>query len=150
MVAAEGLVFVCGRDWTLYAFDAKTGEEKWTWNGGNTEKSLGNILVRDGKVFVSKGTSCYCLDRGSGKELWNSGGKSTRTYLTEENGILYCASGPALWALDAATGKERWMFKTGSMATAPPALTKDTVFSTTFDGWLYAVAIEPEPEEPKK
>ena len=92
----DGLVYTMGNDGTkenkekardiVYCLDAKTGEEKWTFDyacpleprqhpGGPSSTPT----VHEGKVYtISKFGHIYCLDANTGKKIWEASGEQYR------------------------------------------------------------------------
>jgi hypothetical protein len=85
---AYGQLYSCGYAGTLYDYDIKTGELKWTYNATDIgyESPYGNYplsisAIADGKVYLHstehsptiplwRGAYIRCLDATSGTELW--------------------------------------------------------------------------------
>ncbi|MBN9383717.1 MAG: PQQ-binding-like beta-propeller repeat protein [Chitinophagaceae bacterium] len=67
----------------LYCLDAATGEEKWKWDNGKTNRlySPGNTVpaVAEGKVFlVAPDRYMTAIDLASGKTLWRDNSRHVR------------------------------------------------------------------------
>ncbi|MYL15567.1 PQQ-binding-like beta-propeller repeat protein [Halorubrum terrestre] len=73
-VPAESLVLVpeaSDRGATLRAFDAATGERRWSVP--LADRIVGAPAVRGDEVFVASESALYCLDIAGGGEVWNRG-----------------------------------------------------------------------------
>ncbi|MBI4564527.1 MAG: PQQ-binding-like beta-propeller repeat protein [Planctomycetes bacterium] len=74
---AEGLVVVGSNAGTLYAFDAATGKEKWTYKvGENIQGSANRVDLTDGKkgvIAISQTDGVlHCVDLQTGKFVWKT------------------------------------------------------------------------------
>jgi len=66
---ADGTVFIGCRDANVYALDAVTGEEEWTFQTGDRVPS--SPAVADDTVFIgSHDNNVYALDAVSGERQW--------------------------------------------------------------------------------
>ncbi|WP_075619147.1 carboxypeptidase regulatory-like domain-containing protein [Paenisporosarcina indica] len=94
---------------TLYAFDAKTGEQKWNATGiGDTQ--AGSPIVYEEIVIIGSATLpvLRAFDRTTGKELWNnrSVGMSLNNGSVSANGLLfYAGTNGSLSVIDVYTGE---------------------------------------------
>jgi outer membrane protein assembly factor BamB len=114
---ADGMVFAATEGGDLDAFDAETGELRWSVRVGT---GLGpGVAVADGRVYASFGrfdVRLTAIEAATGSTLW------TVPYLvgfteaspTAANGVVYMAGAPegiydsGLYALDAVTGEQLW------------------------------------------
>ncbi|UCE49606.1 MAG: PQQ-binding-like beta-propeller repeat protein, partial [Phycisphaerales bacterium] len=130
-VVSGGLVFLGNSgDCTVYALDAKTGREKWTFITDGPVRFA--PAVWQGRLFVvSDDGYLYCLDVRDGELLWKKrGGPNAETVLGNDrlisrwparggpvvkDGVVYFGAGlwPSegiyLYALDASTGRTLWV-----------------------------------------
>jgi len=115
---AEGpTVYVGADDGTLYAVDAATGEQEWTFTEPQS-RVRSSPTVMDGTVYVGSGDgTLYAVDAATGDQEWVSN-ISISTYIisspTVVDGTVYVGSGTfdggTLHAVDAATGDREWAF----------------------------------------
>ncbi len=92
-VIGYGNLYAWSINGEVYCYDVQTGEQKWSWNAGQSGVdspygvwplgtwSMQHILA-DGKLYVRaghdytppvfKGAKLYCIDATTGEELWNS------------------------------------------------------------------------------
>lgn len=127
--AAGGMVFVAGRDGTVRAINAGTGEIRWTaYTGGPIHYPP---TLWNGRALVGSGDGwVYCFEAATGRRLWRFRaapadrvipvyGALSSTWpvasgVLVEDGVAYAAAGIAnhdgthVFALDAQTGKVRW------------------------------------------
>jgi len=128
-VAAGGLVFVAGSDGVVRAFDAASGQTKWTaYTGG---ASLYPPTIAAGRALVGSGDGwVYAFEAATGKRLWRFRAAPAERRISiygslmstwpavcgaaVEGGVAYVAAGinnfdgTHVFALDAATGKIKW------------------------------------------
>ncbi|MFI6639428.1 PQQ-binding-like beta-propeller repeat protein [Streptomyces sp. NPDC050504] len=132
-VIHDGTVYLW-RDARLWALDARTGADRWSYPIGDAA-SCGGVPVRvtpaeDGYVYVAAGTRVLAIDIGSGHVRWHF----------EAPAVFLCpptfVPGPAVtgggvyiadylgtvYALDAANGKDRWRIATESRQSVEPVL----------------------------
>lgn len=140
-VIADGILYVGAFNQRLYAIDAETGTERWSFDAGGT---VHGPAVVDGVVYVVTGANdLIAVDAASGMERWRvdlkagnvrlptvvdgtvylSSGDMASNIPAVANGTVYTGGGPSssdgraggsvLYAIDATTGQERWRFPTG-------------------------------------
>ena len=106
-------VFVGSGDHSIYAVDAVSGEERWSFEtGGRVESSP---FVAHGSVYVgSDDGHLYALDADSGVERWRfeTGGKVRSSAAVIEDVVYFGSSDGAVYSLDAGSGRQRWLFQT--------------------------------------
>jgi polyvinyl alcohol dehydrogenase (cytochrome) len=71
---ARGIVYLAGKDGTVYALDASTGHKKWSQQAGYSvvDFGLGPIAVADGFVYgCTEAGEVYALDGASGNKQWS-------------------------------------------------------------------------------
>lgn len=94
---------------SLYAFDAKTGAEKWKASGiGDTQ--AGSPIVYEDIVIIGSATLpiLRAFDRTTGKELWNnrSVGTTLNSGTVSANGLLfYAGTNGSVSVIDVYTGE---------------------------------------------
>ena len=98
----DGTIIFGGMDRTVYALDAKTGEERWKFNTrGRIE---GGAVIIGNKVYVpSNDSTLYVLDFESGEKIESielSGRLSSSPFITADRiliatdeGVLTCLQG---------------------------------------------------------
>lgn len=91
---ANGVVYVGSDDGNVYALNATTGAELWSFDTGGTVSSP---AVADGTVYVGSGNGeVYALDAATGGELWS--------YDTSSGACKAGASSPAVARRDGLRG----------------------------------------------
>lgn len=144
-LVANGLVYV--GDWRgkVYALDAATGEERWSFQTGGKVK--GSVALSGGRVFVgSYDHRVYALDARTGALVWRAsaqdrlGGRGTfystpavaygRVYIGSTDGKLY--------SFGATSGKLRWSHSTGGYVYASPAVWEQRVYVGSYSGRFFA------------
>jgi len=143
-VVSDGrtLYFGSSADCKVYALDAATGRERWTFFTGAPVR-FAPALSKDRLFAVSDDGFLYCLSARDGQLLWKKrGGPSNRMVLGNERMIskwparggpvvvgdtvyfgagIWPSDGIFIHALDAATGRTVWVNDTaGAIPTAQP------------------------------
>jgi outer membrane protein assembly factor BamB len=130
----QGVVYMASRSGELYAFDAKTGSQRWRVSAG--QKLTGGIGAGNGLVLAGTGKGDLLAFDTSGKPLWTSvlAGEITAPATIEGNLVVARTSDGRLFGLDAADGKRKWVYQR-----ATPALTLRTPASVVaYRGGLFA------------
>ncbi|MDB4908808.1 MAG: Pyrrolo-quinoline quinone [Gemmatimonadetes bacterium] len=162
---AEGLVVLANRAGVIEAFDARDGHVAWTHRTGATlpfpwGHETGDIyhsspVVVGHRVYIGAGDGAlYALDLHTGATIWKSMTEGrVRSSPAVANGAVYVGSADGyLYAFDATTGARRWRFATTGVTLeskkfgfdrrtvqASPAVSGNSVFVGSRDGFLYAV-----------
>jgi outer membrane protein assembly factor BamB len=130
-------VYVGALDGTLYAVDAASGEQTWSFSepAGPVDSSP---TVVDGTVYVgSDDGTLYAVDAASGEQTWTFGGPSDAvdSSPTIVDGTVYVGSDDGtLYAVDAESGDQEWMF------TEPPEEVNSS--PTVKDGTVYVGGVD--------
>lgn len=146
-------VFVGSGDGTVYALDAATGRERWTFKTGGRVRS--SPAVVDGVVYIgSFDGHLYALDAATGRERWkyvtngvslvsaNFGydRRSIQSSPVVVGGVVYIGSRDGhLYALGARDGKLRWSYAhdATSWAISSPAVRDSVVYEGSSDGHFF-------------
>ncbi|WP_235907967.1 outer membrane protein assembly factor BamB family protein [Halosegnis longus] len=133
---------------TVYALDAASGTERWTFQTANDPVSgvSSSPAVVDGTVYVgSDDAHVYALDARSGTEQWsfqtaNAPSSVVRSSPAVVDGTVYIGSRDThVYALDARSGTEQWSFQTDGWVRSSPAVVDDTVYVGSDDTRVYAL-----------
>ncbi|QLG49667.1 PQQ-binding-like beta-propeller repeat protein [Natrinema halophilum] len=125
----------------LYAFDAETGEERWSMDEANY--SFNDFSYHydsrsqstGGKVFVTKigenydtneDDSLLAIDAATGEQVWESPHEFHFLYLFHD-GTIYFGREGTLHALNATTGEEEWTVSQG-YSVVPLTVADGTLF----------------------
>ncbi|WP_201453748.1 outer membrane protein assembly factor BamB family protein [Streptomyces sp. NHF165] len=135
-VIAGGAVHLWA-DGRLYALDARTGAERWSYPVGDVS-ATGGVPVRvtvaeDGVAYVCAGSRVFALDGATGAERWRfdapaaflcppafvpgPGVTGGGIYLADYLGTVY--------ALDTGNGHDRWRIATEARHSGEPVVTAD-------------------------
>ncbi len=140
VVAGDTLLFGSSADCKVYALDARTGEERWTFFTGGPVR-LAPAVSGERAFVASDDGFLYCLGVADGALLWkHRGGPRDDMVLGNDRlvsrwpvrggpavagGVVYAAAGiwPSegifVFALDAATGSVRWVNDSAGAITMP-------------------------------
>jgi outer membrane protein assembly factor BamB len=130
-----------GRQGTLYAFEADTGDSEWSFS---TEGPIWSApSVSDGIVyFGTLGKTIFAVSVADGREVWrfDTEGAVVAPPLIE-GGRLYVGDfNSVFYALDAGTGDEVWRFDGAQRWYWSKALAHEgTIYASSLDGNLYAL-----------
>ena len=146
-------VYVGSNDQTLYAMDAVTGDEKWTFETSGPVRSSPTVV--NGTVYVGSQDALYAVNASTGEQEWtfeDAGGIISSP--TVAAGTVYIGSlsrgagGETLrgmvYAVDAETGTQTWGSKQDAPIASSPAVVNGTVYVGTggvreFGGTLSAM-----------
>lgn len=139
-VVADGVVAVGGEDNKIHAFDALTGQEKWTYTTGGFVDATPS--VSDGVLYVgSFDGNVYALDLQTGALEWTAatGGREESSPIVRDK-VLYMGSGfpnKSILALSAWNGQVVWQHDTDQFSYASPAFSNGLVVGGSNDGNFY-------------
>ncbi|MFI7414029.1 PQQ-binding-like beta-propeller repeat protein [Streptomyces sp. NPDC049627] len=141
-LVSRGVVYVGGREASLYAVDSATGKQKWKFSTGQDAEAPSSMALADGLVYACGGKHLYAVDTATGKQRWKfpTGGNAYSP--TAGDALVYVGSDEYLYAVDPATGKQRWKFRTGKggVFRASPAVAGRVLYvGDTNNGLLYAL-----------
>jgi outer membrane protein assembly factor BamB len=88
----------------LYALDAATGAQLWTFSG---HFDGGGVVIAGGTVFVG-GVVVYAINAATGQEEWQHDALWGNWWPIVANGVVYMRNTDQLLALDADTGAVLW------------------------------------------
>lgn len=140
---ADGTVYVGSGDGHIYAVDALTGAQRWSYKTGDVVHS--SPAVSGGVVYAGSWDSYfYALNAATGQLKWKfKTGDDPKTHLMTgipgsaavANGTVYFGCRDAnFYALDASTGTLKWkVANDGSWVIASPAVADGVVYYTTSD-----------------
>lgn len=145
-LVANGLVYV--GDWRgkVYAFDAKTGRLRWSFQTHGRVK--GGPALGGRRLYVgSYDGHLYALDARTGRLLWRASGQggffgSGTFYATPAvaYGRVYAGSTDGkVYSYGAASGRLRWSRGTGGYVYASPAVWRERVLVGSYSGWFYSL-----------
>jgi len=132
-------VFVGSNDNYLYAVDAQTGNQQWTFEAGDVIDSSPTVV--DGSLYVGSWDGyLYAVEAQTGDQQWTfETDGEVRSSPTVVDGTVYVGSwGGDFYAVDAQTGDQQWKF-TNPATGSSPTLVDGTIYIGSWDGYLYAV-----------
>jgi outer membrane protein assembly factor BamB len=143
-------VYIGSWDSYLYAFNADTGDEKWSFKAGedniihNQVGFQSSPAVVDGVVYVGcRDGHVYALDAANGRKKWDYSTNKSWVNGTPavRDGVVYVGTSDSsrFMALDAKNGRLRWNFAAKAYMFSSAALAGDLAYVGDHNGNLYAV-----------
>ncbi len=114
-VMADGLVLVGNGEAFLFAFDARTGQERWRF--ATTAPITQSAATAGDRVYVGdEGGALFGVSATDGQQLWkvDLGQPVGEAIVAAADTVFVPERDGPLHALDAATGAERWRVDDGS------------------------------------
>lgn len=144
----NGMVFAGGRDGVIYALDASTGDEQWTFDTGSTSSGTFDAVPEPafaaGTVYIGGGydnNKVYALSANEGVKRWEKTlSAAVMAPPTVDSDTLYVNSTDGrVHALDTDEGSEVWTYETSDITYASPSIANGTVVVGSLDQTLYAL-----------
>jgi outer membrane protein assembly factor BamB len=129
----NGIIYV-GSD-TLYALNAQSGKQLWTFKAGSFISSP--VVINGVLYFGTYNSYLYALNATTGTLLWSyhSQGSNFGSPAVD-NSMVYVTNDSSTIALNAQTGTEQWTFNVGA---STPTVVNGTVYIAGTDNNLYAL-----------
>ncbi len=126
VIVGDGLAFMGTYTGKMYAWDAKTGQERWVFRAGGP---IGHSPMLAGGIlyFGAMDRHLYALDAARGKRKWTfeAGEGIWTSPVAWEEKVLFGARDGLFYALKAADGSKVWTFKTGGPILTTAAISED-------------------------
>lgn len=139
-VVSNDLVYIGSNDYSLYAFNAITGQLVWTYPTAGVIHST--PAIADGVIYVgSEDHALYALNADSGSLLWSN---STAGAITSSpavtNSIVYVGSGDGnISAFDAVSGVRIWVNSSDDFGIdSSPAVVDGSLYIGSTNSNMYA------------
>jgi outer membrane protein assembly factor BamB len=140
-ILGDGTLFVGGDDGHLYAFDARTGADRWRLD----LRAPSNVPVfGDGVVAVAdRNGVLHGVMAATGREAWHTEPIVNMTAPVLAGGIVYITGNDhKAHGFDLQTGVERWSWKTTADLSNALAIGPDSAYVSSHDGVLHAVTLD--------
>ena len=140
-ILGDGTLFVGSDDGHLYAFDARTGADRWRLDLG----APSNVPVfGDGVVAVAdRNGVLHGVVAATGVERWHTTPVVNMTAPVLADGIVYITgTDHKAHGFDLQTGVERWSWTTTADLSNALVIGADTAYVSSHDGVLHAVALD--------
>jgi outer membrane protein assembly factor BamB len=144
---ADGVVYVGARDGFLYAIDAQTGRQRWTFDHKISWVNSSPAAF-GGLVFVGSSDAHFVQAVDSaGTERWRTTTPGLVWSSPAVAGtVVYFGDGSGgLHAVDRTSGAERWVFRTSASIYSSPAVSGEYIVVGSSDGGVYAVRADDGP-----
>jgi len=128
----------------LWCLDAAQGTEIWRYQG--LDRTLSTVSIADGLLYVADiAGRIHCLDADNGHVHWiHETGEVLWSSTLVADGKIYLPTMKTFWIL--AAGKEKKVLDTvrlGMPVFSSAVAADETLFFSTFNGWLYALRNHP-------
>jgi outer membrane protein assembly factor BamB len=139
----HGLAYSVSGDGVVYAMNASTGTQVWTYSVGVFLSSSPAIV--DGVVYFTSNygfpANVYALDASTGALQWklSIGSQSTSSPVVVDGALYVGSEDGALYALNARKGTLNWKYQTGGDVDSSPAVANGVVYVGSWDTNLYAL-----------
>jgi outer membrane protein assembly factor BamB len=125
----------------VLGIDLKKRARIWTYRNPAREFPYYSSAALSGDFVVLGGRDkmVHCLNRATGKEVWNflTRARVDSSPLISAGRVFVGSSDGLLYEIDLATGKKNWEFNAGAPLTASPAAAEGTLVIGSQDGVLY-------------
>jgi outer membrane protein assembly factor BamB len=139
-IATLPVIYIGGQDGNVYAVNANTGEQIWSFAAKDLVVS--SPMYADGVIYVgSRDGNVYALDALTGKQKWAfATGGNVPGCPTVANGLVYVGSyDKKMYAINASNGTKKWEVLTGGTVESSPAIWQNKAFFGSGDGKFYVV-----------
>jgi outer membrane protein assembly factor BamB len=137
---AGGTLYFGDTNGRVYALDAATGAERWSYDTGAPVKASPALV--GGRLYVGNYGGVMCaLEAHTGRLVWeNDGHGNFYAGASVAEGRVYTGSVDGrIYAFAAGSGSELWSFKTGGYVYASPAVWRGIVLAGSYDDTFYAI-----------
>jgi hypothetical protein len=121
----------------VYAIDATTGAQIWTYTTGGQRSSP---IFANGVVYVGSGSLVYAVNASTGTQIWNA---TTQGIVSDSSpavggGAVYVSSTDTIYCFDSSIGTQIWNYTAGGQ-TSSPVFADGYVYFGSDDGNVYCL-----------
>jgi outer membrane protein assembly factor BamB len=133
-------LFPLHNDWSVCAFELRTGHVKWSYSIGLGVPHPG-VTYSGGRLYIGDPYRCTCLDAETGKKIWQQHLRTTVVATVVVAGDLVLLGGldGYFYALEASSGKLRWRTNLSAPVSAQAVAAGGAVYVGDVDGYLWAL-----------
>lgn len=135
-VIEDGVLYIGSFDGAVYAFEARTGRQKWHFQTGKGLISGPEIIIAPSNKFedmLGVAIDAALEGRKKGKR------EIVATAVVKEGTVYIGSKDHSFYALDAETGKLEWSFTTGGVIFDQAIVENGIVYFGSGDGFVYAL-----------
>lgn len=135
-----GIVVVGNNNGLLLAFDARTGQHRWTFTSKGSIKQAAVYDRATRLIFVgSFDTHIYAINADDGSEAWRYATREAifSTPLVVDDRVYIASLDKTIYCLDSAGGTHQWEFATRGRIFASPIFARGSIWIGSNDGRLY-------------
>ncbi|MBM3157581.1 MAG: hypothetical protein FJ004_09915 [Chloroflexi bacterium] len=136
----EGTVYIAAYTGRVYAIDAASGVEKWSYDAESA--IAGGVAIGNDMVFVgSSNGKLSALDAQGGSLKWTfaSHNRIWTTPVVADGTVYFGSLDHYIYALNASDGTEKWKYETGGSVASTPLIVDGIVYVGSFDNKFYAI-----------
>jgi len=148
------IIYVGSNDNNLYAIDANSGEELWSYN--TTHHMLSSVLINENVVYFECGNNCYALDKTTGEEVWMfsnydpDGAEKLDPWdyhhagpVMDDTTVYFGCGDGRLYGLDKLDGELKFLYETidSSAIRSTPAIHNGILYFGDWNGIIYTLDI---------
>ena len=137
----DGTVFFGSWDSNIYALDAESGDEQWTFSTDPFLNSTSPTVIGGTLFFGSWDSHIYAIDAETGDKQWmfETGGPVRSSPTVVDDTVFVGSNDAKLYALDADSGDKQWTFEISEAVISSPTVVDSIVFVGGYDGNVYAL-----------
>lgn len=124
----------------FHRVNIETSKIEWTYKKRNFPYLCSPAITESLVVFGGRDRRVHCVDRGTGKEIWEfkSRGKIDASPIICGSELVVGSSDGKLYILNLGDGKARWTYEVGQPLLASPAVGDGMIVQGSEDGRLVA------------
>lgn len=148
MTVSDGLVYGTSFGGDIFAIDAETGVEQWSYSSGGTPAASATVV--DGTVYATTAVfapdtdNVFALNASDGSVQWTaSAGAILRSSPNVVGGSVYVSgTGGSLYSLNDENGNVEWEFETGERVGGSPTRYRGNVYVANDNGDVFGISAQ--------
>ncbi len=114
----------------------------WRFETGDFVQSSPTVH-KNAVLFGSDDGYLYSVDQRTGELKWKfNANESIFSSPAIHRGVVYFGAGKNIHGLDVDDGRLVWSFNTTDVVYSSPQIFNETLYTTSYDGWIYAFALD--------
>ncbi len=148
------IIYVGSNDNKLYAIDANSGEELWSFS--TAYDVMSSVLINENMLYFECGNNCYALDKITGAELWMfsnddpEGAEKLDPWdyhhaspVLDDTTVYFGCGDGRLYGFDKLNGELNFLYETidSSAIRSTPVIQNGILYFGDWNGIIYALDI---------